>query len=104
DAEKADRAVFTLAATAAQSLPFLERHLWPARVAEAERLARLIADLDSDEFAVRERATRELAGLGEQAAPVLREALKKSPSPEARRRMQDLLGRLRGLPPAPDLL
>jgi RNA polymerase sigma factor (sigma-70 family) len=104
DAEKADRAVFTLAATAAQSVPFLERHLRPARVAGPERLARLIADLDSDEFAVRERATRELAGLGEQAEPVLREALKKSPSPEVRRRMQDLLGRLRGVPPAPDLL
>jgi hypothetical protein len=104
DAESADRAVCTLAAIAEQSVPFLERHVRPARVAEAERMTRLIADLDNDAFAVRERAMRELAGLGEQAETALRQALQGSPTPEARRRIEALLGQLRGQAPAPDLL
>jgi RNA polymerase sigma factor (sigma-70 family) len=104
DAEKADRAACTLAATAGQSVPFLGRRLRPARVAESERLARLIGDLDDDEFAVRERATGELGRLGEQAEPALRQALEKSPPAEGRRRMELLLGQLRRRPPSPDLL
>jgi RNA polymerase sigma factor (sigma-70 family) len=103
DAENADRAVCTLAATAERSVPFLERHLRPATVADEGRLTRLIADLDSDRFPVRERAARELERAGEDAATALRQALKKGPSLEARRRMEQLLGLLRG-PPAPDLL
>ncbi|HEY7426821.1 MAG TPA: PQQ-binding-like beta-propeller repeat protein [Gemmataceae bacterium] len=103
DAEKADRAIGVLVAAAEQSLPFLERHLRPAKIAEEERLARLIADLDSDQFAVRDRATHELERLGEQAQTALRQALKKSPPLEARRRMEGLLDQLRGSPPTADL-
>jgi WD40 repeat protein len=104
DVEKADRAICTLAATAEQSLQFLERRLRPAKVAEPERLARLIADLDSDQFAIRERAAHELERMGEHAETALRQALKKAPSLEARRRMEQLLGQLRRLPLAPDVL
>jgi RNA polymerase sigma factor (sigma-70 family) len=104
DAEKADRAICTLAAAAEQSVPFLERHLRPVKIADEERLARLIADLDSDQFAVREQAARKLEQLREHAETALRQALKKSPSLEARRRMERLLGKLRELPLAPDLL
>jgi hypothetical protein len=104
DAENADRALCTLAAKAEQSLPFLRRHLRPAKVAEEERLARLIADLDSDRFAVRERAVQELGRRGESAETALRQALKRSPSLEARRRMERLLEQFRRSPLAPDLL
>jgi hypothetical protein len=104
NAEKADRAVCTLAANAGHSLPFLERNLRPAGVPEEEKLTRLIADLDSEQFAVRERAAQELERLGEQAETSLRQALKKSPSLEARRRMEGLLDRLRGMSPPPGLL
>jgi hypothetical protein len=102
--EKADRALWTLAAKEGQSVSLLGRQLRPARAADAERLTRLIADLDNDEFAVRDRATQELQRLGEQAAAALDQALKQSPSPEARRRMERLLGQLRGLPPTAELL
>ena len=47
----------------------------------------LIAGLDSDLRAVRERSTRELRRLGKTAAPALRNALAGNPSPEARLRI-----------------
>jgi hypothetical protein len=59
---------------------------------------RLIADLDSDSFAKRESAERELAGVGELARPALERALKGRPSLEALRRVQGLLDRLRQAP------
>ncbi|HTU19396.1 MAG TPA: hypothetical protein VMG10_15150, partial [Gemmataceae bacterium] len=64
DAEKADQAIGTLAATAEQSLPFFKRNLPPARIAEEGRLKRLIADLDSDQFTVRSQAEQELERMG----------------------------------------
>lgn len=104
DTEKADRAIHTLAATTEQSLPFLKRHVPPAKIADEERLTRLIVDLDSDLFAVRERATQELERRGEGAETALRQALTKSPTLEARRRMENLLAQLRGMPLSPDTL
>jgi hypothetical protein len=52
---------------------------------------RLVADLDSDQFATREKAMRELESLGVEAAPILREALAGQPSVEVRRRAEELL-------------
>ena len=104
NAEKADRAIGTLAATAEQSLPFLKQNLHPARIAEEGRLTQLITDLDSDQFTVRARAEQELELMGWQAETALRQALKKSPSLEARRRMEGLLAQLRGKSLPADLL
>jgi hypothetical protein len=59
-----------------------------------ERLRRLIADLDSDTFAVRDKATKELAKIGEGAAPALRAALKDKPSLETRKRLEELIQRI----------
>ena len=54
-------------------------------------IRRLITDLGDRSFAVREKAMRELRGLGERASPFLREALK-APNPlEVVRRVQTLL-------------
>jgi hypothetical protein len=83
-------------------LPFLKERLQP--VAEAEpaqrtRIRRLIADLDSDDFAVRQRATEELGRLVEMAEPALRQALAGQPTPEARRRLEGLLHKLDGSDP-----
>jgi HEAT repeat protein len=54
-------------------------------------VAKLIADLDSDDFDVREKATKELGRLGDQVARACRKALADRPSPEMRRRLQELL-------------
>jgi hypothetical protein len=60
---------------------------------DGQRIDRLLRDLDSDTFAVREGAFRELEGLGAWAAPRLREALQGKPSPEFRRRAAELIRR-----------
>jgi RNA polymerase sigma factor (sigma-70 family) len=85
---------------APDAVPFLRERLRPVAAPEAKRVARLIAELDSERFSVRERATRELAELAELAAPALREALPGASSAEQKRRLEGLLGRLEaaGLP------
>jgi hypothetical protein len=97
DAARAYEAVWALAA--GDSAPFLKGRLRPVPAAGAEQVARLLADLDSDAFAVRERATRELAKLEEAAEPALRKALAGHPSPEVRRRVTGLLEGLGGRSP-----
>jgi WD40 repeat protein len=91
DAGKAYRAVWALVAAPAQAAPFLTDHLPPERPPDPNRLRRLLADLDSEEFTVRNTAATELAGLGGDAAPALRKALEASPSAEVRRRLEGLL-------------
>ncbi|HYV39989.1 MAG TPA: sigma-70 family RNA polymerase sigma factor, partial [Gemmataceae bacterium] len=62
DASKAEKAIWQLAFAPKQSLPFLkERMLVPP--APAEQLAKLIADLDSDRYAVRQEAVQALEKL-----------------------------------------
>jgi WD40 repeat protein len=54
-------------------------------------LGGLLAELDSKEFAVREHASKQLASLGPAAAGELRRFLAGKPSPEVRRRVEQLL-------------
>jgi hypothetical protein len=96
DGVRAYRAVGALA-TARQAVPFLAERLRPVSRVTNEQLARLIADLDSDRFKVRSRASEELHRLGAQAEPALRKVLAGQPSPEVRRRVQALLADSRTL-------
>jgi WD40 repeat protein len=91
DARKAFLAIETLAAAPEKSIPFLRRRLRPAAAMDAKRVPQLIEDLDSDQFAVREAATRELAKLSDRAEAKLRSALEGKPSLEARQRIENLL-------------
>src|SRR5262249_42508433 len=75
DAAKAYAAVWAVAATPKEALALLRDVLKPAAAADEKRLKKLIADLDDDDFAVRETATAELDQAGEQAEPALRRAL-----------------------------
>jgi WD40 repeat protein len=79
-----------------RAVPFLEKQLQSIKPVDIKRIERLIADLDSDEFAVREQATKELEALAEHAGPALRRALAGSPAAEARRRLETVLDRLDG--------
>ncbi len=58
---------------------------------DAPRIRRLIADLDSEQFTVREAAVKELEKLDDAAFALLRQALKNKPSLELRRRIEPLL-------------
>jgi WD40 repeat protein len=96
DARKAQASLRALAATPKIALPFLQQRLTPARAADAESLRRLIADLDSNQFAVRKAAYEDLRKLDLLAEPALRKALEAKPSLESRRRMEDLLAEMGG--------
>ena len=75
DAKAAYRAVWAIADRPAESVPFLKERLIPAEPVEADRLRQWFADLDSDAFAVREAASRELAQVAERIEGALRRAL-----------------------------
>jgi WD40 repeat protein len=83
-------AIRRLAAAPKSAVPFLKQRLQPDLPREG-RVARLLDDLDSDEFAVREKASRELARMGKSVELVLRRTLGEKPSVEKRRRLQALL-------------
>ncbi len=91
DAVKAYRSITALRAAPQQSVPFLKAHLRPVPAVDAQRVARLIADLDDERFAVRDKASADLAKLGDLAEPFLRKTLEGKPSPEVRRRAQTIL-------------
>jgi WD40 repeat protein len=103
--QRAFRAIFTLTHAPEQAMTLLKGQLKPAVVspAQAKRLAQWIADLGHDQKAMRDQATAELERLGQAAEPALRKALAAKPSAEARKRLEWLLGELRGLDPTPDM-
>jgi hypothetical protein len=91
DAIKAYHAIRRLAACSSDSVPYFGKHLRPVAHLDHTRLARLITDLDSAEFAVRQTAEKELEQLGELAVPACRVALERNTSAEVRRRLRAVL-------------
>jgi RNA polymerase sigma factor (sigma-70 family) len=94
DAAAGYTALGRLVAARGSAVAFLGKRLRSIKPVDPKRIARLLADLDSDRFVVREQATRELKALAEHAVPALRKALAGKPSLESRRRLEALLDRL----------
>jgi len=94
DASRGYQGMCRLIPAPAQSVPFLKGRLLPVPHADPKRVDRLLADLDAEDFEVREKASRELGKYEEVAGPALTMFLKGSPSPEARRRAEELLAKL----------
>jgi WD40 repeat protein len=94
DAMKAYQAMWTLVNAPRQSVPFLQKHLKQVPHADVKKLDQLIQDLDSDSFATRDRATRELATLSDLAREPLEKVLREKPPLEVRKRVELLLGKL----------
>jgi RNA polymerase sigma factor (sigma-70 family) len=63
----------------------------PVEALDPMRIQRLLTDLGSDEFAVREAASKALAGLDEQVTPYLEATLKSTESAEVRVRVTRIL-------------
>jgi hypothetical protein len=95
DAVQVDRAMTSLVAQPAHAVAFLRQRLHPVCAPDPRRLAGWLAGLDSDEFAVREQATHELEKLGEVIELDLKRAQSQCPSPEVRRRIKNLLGKVK---------
>jgi WD40 repeat protein len=93
DTAKAYRAIWSLARQSGQVEPFLLRKLtpWTTSLTHARRL---IPDLDSDDFATRTKASRELERLGWRAQPALKAALESKPTLEVRLRLKALLRKI----------
>jgi RNA polymerase sigma factor (sigma-70 family) len=93
---KAHKALWALVAAPKQSLPLLRDVLKPAPAGDAARIARLVKELDDDDFEVRERASADLDRIGEPAEKALRKALEGTPSAELRTRAARLLEKFSG--------
>jgi len=104
DAGKAYRAIWTLTLMPEKSLPFLHEHVHAVASADPRVTARLIGELDSDKFAVREKAVQQLTELGEQAAADVRAALKQNLTLETHRRLEKVLKTLEAVPLSGDQL
>ncbi len=94
DAAPAYQALRRLVADPERAAPYLGKLLRPAPPADKQVTARLIADLDSERFAVREEAARQMERLGEAALAALRHALAGNLSLEARQRVRRLIEKL----------
>jgi WD40 repeat protein len=101
-AGEAYEAIWALAAGPDKVLPVIRKSLTAAPRA-GPAIRRLVADLDGDDFEVREKARKELARLGARAEPYLREALEGRPSLELRRSAQALLDALNYRPDPEEL-
>jgi HEAT repeat protein len=95
DGAKAYLAVARLAASGKESVPFLNERLKNDPAPDARRIAKLIADLDSESFEVREEATAALERVGSKAEAALTRALEKTESAEVRVRAQRLLDKFK---------
>jgi hypothetical protein len=104
DAARAYRAVRTLTAAPGLAVGLIKERLKPVPAPDAARLARLVAALDDNDFATREKATAELEELGDLAEGALRRLVAGGPSAEAARRAEELLDKLRGGPASGEVL
>jgi sugar lactone lactonase YvrE len=91
DAGKAYQAACVLLANPREAGAFLREKLPPVPAVERKKLERLIEELNSNRYEVRERATLELARLREVAGPACEKALVSPPCLEVKRRLERIL-------------
>jgi hypothetical protein len=94
DGIRAYRAMWMMVAAGHPSVTFLAERLRPRESVADDRLRRLLADLDSDQFKVRIQASTELEELGELAETAVRKTIAGKPSLDARRRLETLLEKI----------
>jgi hypothetical protein len=104
DAEKAFRAMIALQAAPAQATAFLNTQLQPVKPADPKLVQTLITDLNSPQFTVRDKATKELEKMAELVRSALEKALSAKPTLETRQRIEGILQKLEGPVRRPDLL
>lgn len=96
DAGKVEAAWQKIGAAGDNAVPFLQQQIRPIAVpaVNQKQIDKLLAELDDDSFATRERATQELLTVGEPAVVPLKRLLEKPPSVEAERRANLVLAKL----------
>src|SRR5262249_56612825 len=86
--QAAFRAMSLLVRNRDQTVAFLKERVSPANKIDKERVATLVGQLESQQFAVRDKAARDLAEMGPNIAGELRAALNAAKSAEARNRIK----------------
>jgi HEAT repeat protein len=76
-----------------EAVPWLSARMGPPF--DLKAVPGLIEDLESTDFATRQRAARQLEQIGQPARPFLERALANNPPAETRRRAGDLLDKLK---------
>jgi WD40 repeat protein len=89
DPSRAHRLIWMMKADPTKALAVLAKHLEPGSLTDAKQIDKLITELDSDDFDVREKASAALATMPE-ADDALRKTLEGKPSLEVRRRIEAL--------------
>jgi len=103
DAADAHRAVRILTAAPNHSLPLLRERLKPAATLDPQTIERLVADLDSAQFEVRRSAVAGLEKLEDRAVPAVEKGLAGKTSLELRKRLEQLVDRLKGSVPSAEV-
>jgi len=103
DAAKAYRAIVSLAADP-ECVGILRELVKPVSKVPAEKIRKLVKDLDSDEFTARETATSALAMLGDTIDAELRSSLRGELSPEQKQRIDEVLARRKLIESDPERL
>ena len=98
-AARALLAIRCLRQWAKESVPLLAQQMKPVPPPDTKHVSRLIADLDSNRFAVRVHAAKELDQLGGAVEPCVRKILAQKPSLEVTRRIEQLLKQITQLSP-----
>jgi RNA polymerase sigma factor (sigma-70 family) len=103
NAATAHRAIGMLVANPKDSVLFLKKQVKPVEPTDRRKIDKWVGDLNSDVFAVRQAATKELQGAGEQAKAAVRNALQSEIPLETRRRLEQILNVLTDAP-SPDVV
>jgi RNA polymerase sigma factor (sigma-70 family) len=104
DAEEAGRAIWTLTADPKRAVPFVVERLRALPRADPQRIPKLIADLDSPIFKVRDSAENNLVALGKLAVSNLREALARQPALEVKLRIEKIIEKREAPVQSPEIL
>jgi WD40 repeat protein len=89
---QAYQALIALSASPEQALARLKTELTPAPRVDPKLIAQWVAELDSKDFVVREKASAALKKSGDAASPALRKLVENPPSLETQIRARQLLG------------
>lgn len=98
DAPKAHQASWTLISAPKQSVALLRERLTPIIAADGGKTRQWIADLESEKFAVRQAAMKELEKIGEQIKSPIQKAMQGNVSLESRHRLEQILNALPDIP------
>jgi hypothetical protein len=96
DAKVAFHAMGEMIAQPKETVALMAAKLQPVAQVDTAMIDQFVAELDSDNFTKRQKATKALEKLESQARPALEKILANPPSAEARSRAKNLLDRLDG--------